>query len=156
MNGNDTNRLAGYGIALLRAVVGLVFVMHGGQKLFVYGFAGVEQAFAGMGIPLAGVNAVIVPLVEFLGGIALVVGLFTRLAALPLAVTMVVAILAAHLEGGFFAQNNGYEFPLTLLAATAALALTGPGALALDNLLAARRRGARLSSGAARPVRAAA
>lgn len=126
---------------MLRAVVGLVFIMHGWQKVFVYGFDGVAQTFAGMGIPLAGVNGVVVPLLELVGGVLLVLGLFTRLVSLPLAATMVVAVLVAHLGNGFFAQDGGYEFALTLLAGTIALALAGPGELALDNAVARRRDG---------------
>ena len=92
-----------------------------------------------MGIPLPGVSAVLVTLTELLGGAALIAGLFTRLTAVPLAVTMLVAMLAVHLPGGFFAPN-GIEFTLTLLAATVALGLSGPGNLAVDNLRAARTR----------------
>jgi putative oxidoreductase len=135
--GNETT--ARWGLTVLRVVVGVVFAAHGGQKLFVYGLDGVEQSMAGMGIPLPGVSAVLVTLTELLGGLALVAGLFTRLAAVPLAITMAVAMLAVHLPGGFFAPN-GIEYMLTLLAASVALGLTGPGALAADNLLAARTR----------------
>lgn len=136
----ETSRLNGWGITLLRVVTGVVFIAHGWQKLFVWGFDGVAQAFGQMGIPFAGATAVLVTLLELFGGIALVAGLFTRLVSLPLAVTMLVAMLQVHLSGGFF-MPNGIEFTLILFAATAGLALTGAGELALDNVLARRRVG---------------
>ena len=134
-----SNRQLDLGLALVRVVVGAIFLAHGGQKLFVYGFDGVAGAFAQMGVPMAGVMGPFVALVEFFGGLALVVGLLTRLAALGLAITMVVAILLVHLKAGFF-NPAGIEFPLTLLAATAAIALAGPGAQSADAVIAARKK----------------
>jgi putative oxidoreductase len=103
------------------------------MKLFGFGVAGTAGFFAQIGIPLAAVAAPLVIGLEFLGGIALVLGLFTRWIALPLAVTMVVAIVTVHLSAGFFLPN-GYEFALIMLAGTLTLALQGSGALALDNV----------------------
>lgn len=129
---------AAVGVTLLRVVVGLVFLLHGGQKVFVYGVEGVAAGFAGMGLPMAAVLGPAVAFGELLGGLALLVGLLTPWAAVGLALIMAGAVFVVHLPGGFFLPN-GVEFALTLLAATVALALTGPGALAVDNALASRR-----------------
>ncbi|HET9011901.1 MAG TPA: DoxX family protein [Gemmatimonadaceae bacterium] len=126
------------GIAILRIVTGAVFAMHGGQKLFVYGFAGVTGAFTKMGIPMPGLMGPFIAVLEFFGGLALVIGLLTRLAALGLAFDMLGAILLVHLAGGFFLPA-GYEFALTLFAASLGLVLAGPGALSLDAAIVSRR-----------------
>lgn len=124
-------------LLLLRVVAGIVFVAHGGQKLFVYGFSGVAGAFGQMGIPFPGVTGALVALVEFFGGLALIAGLLTRLAGLGLAVTMLGAMFMVHLAAGFFAPN-GFEYVLMLAAVAAALAITGGGRYAVDSLVARR------------------
>lgn len=126
------------GLALLRVATGTIFAVHGAQKLFVFGFAGVSGAFAGMGVPLPGITGPLVALLEFLGGLAIVFGLLTRLAGLGLAINMLGAIALVHIGAGFF-NPNGVEFPLSLLAASAALALTGAGRYSLDQVLGNRR-----------------
>lgn len=130
--------LPGLGLMVLRLAVGIVFVMHGGQKLFIYGFHNVAGMMTRMGIPLPGVFAVVVTLIEFLGGWALLLGLLTRCAALALAIDMIVAILKVHLRNGFFLPR-GFEFAFSMLAANVALLLAGPGAAAMDSLLGKRR-----------------
>ncbi len=136
---NDTvTKWQDWGIMFLRIVVGVVFLLHGGQKLFVYGFRGTAGFMGQIGIPLPFVAAVVVTLVEFLGGAALITGLGTRWAAILLAIDMLVAILAVHLKGGFFLPS-GFEYALTLLAANVALALAGSGRLALESFIAPRR-----------------
>lgn len=122
----------------MRVVVGIVFLLHGGQKLFVWGIGNVAGSFGQMGIPLPMLAAIVVTLVEFLGGLALLVGLFTRWAAIPLAVNMLGAMVTVHLKAGFFLPN-GYEFVLTLLAANVALALLGSGEASLDRMLKKRK-----------------
>ncbi len=128
------------GLAILRLALGVVFVAHGAQKVFVYGIDGVAEGFAGMGIPLPGLTAALVAFAELLGGAALVIGLFTRVSASLLAVTMAGALFIAHLPAGFFLPN-GYEFVLALMGGAVALALIGAGSYSADTVLA-RRRGA--------------
>ena len=140
------DRLGNVGLTVLRVVTGLVFFMHGYTKVFVWGFEGTAAGFEKMGIPLAGVAGPFVGLLELLGGLALIAGLATRWISIPLAFTMIVAILKVHLAAGFFAPN-GYEFPLMLLAGLVGLTLAGGGAFAVDNALAARRTAAPARTG---------
>jgi len=124
--------LARWGMLPLRVVVGLVFLIHGGQKLFVFGLSGTAGAMTQMGIPLPGLAAVVVTFVELLGGLAILTGLFTRWAGVLLAIDMAVAILKVRLGAGYI---GGYEFELTLLGAALTLAAVGAGGVSVDRLL---------------------
>lgn len=123
---------------LLRAVTGLIMLMHGWQKVFQDGFAGVSQAFARMGIPLPGVMGPFIALLELIGGIAQIIGVLTPLFAALLAADMVGAIVLVHRSTGFFLPQ-GYEFALALLGACLALMLAGAGRYSVDALLPRRR-----------------
>lgn len=131
------------GLLILRVALGVVFIYHGGQKLFGlfggYGLAGTAQWMGSVGIPLPYPSALAAGSAEFFGGLAVLLGLGTRIAAVPMVFTMLVAIVSAH-WGKFDAQAGGMEYPLTLAAALTALALIGGGKWTLPALLPARSR----------------
>ncbi len=125
---------------LLRVPVGVILAAHGAQKLFGwfggYGLEGTGQWMASIGLEPGYLMALLAGSAEFFGGIALILGLLTRPAALVSAFTMVVAIFSVHFSNGLFSSNGGYEFALSLLAATAALAVQGAGRYSLDTVIA--------------------
>lgn len=123
----------------LRIPTGIIFVAHGAQKLFGsfggYGLEGTGQWMASIGLEPGFLMALGAGSAEFFGGIALLIGLLTRPAAVVLAFTMIVAILTVHISNGLFMSNNGYEFGLSLLAISVALAFSGGGRFSLDRAL---------------------
>jgi putative oxidoreductase len=126
-------------LLVLRLVVGTIFIMHGYQKVFTFGIAGVTTSFAQMGVPLATLVAPVVAVLELVGGIALVLGVATRIAGLLLAIDMLCAILIVHGKHGFFVPK-GIEFVFGNLGMALALALAGAGAYSLDAMMARRGR----------------
>jgi putative oxidoreductase len=131
-------RFEPYSHLVLRIVVGLIFIAHGAQKLFGAfggsGLSGTAQFFEQIGIVPGAFWAWVVGSVEFVGGLALLIGLLTRYAAALLAINMLIAILIVHLPNGFFLPN-GYEYALALLAANLTLLIGGAGELAFDRYL---------------------
>ena len=132
-------------IAILRLVLGIVFFAHGAQKMLGWfgghGYTATMGTFTGaMHIPAP--LAFLAIAAEFFGGIGLILGLFTRVAALGIAVNMIVAVLKVHLQFGFFAnwfgtqKGEGYEYHLLVLAITVFLMIEGAGALSADRRLA--------------------
>lgn len=124
----------------LRATAGIIFMAHGAQKLFGwfggYGLEATGQWMASIGLEPGFLMALLAGSAEFFGGLALLLGLLTRPAALALAFTMVVAIFSTHIDNGLFMSNNGYEFGLALLGMCLALVVSGGGKFSLDNKLA--------------------
>lgn len=108
---------------VLRLFVGIVFLVYGAMKLFggLQDFAGFLQQ---IGVPAAGVMAPVVAAVEFFGGLAILLGTGTRIAALLLSCVMVVAMITFTLPRGF---AGGYDLNLALLGGLLALLLAGPG-----------------------------
>jgi putative oxidoreductase len=131
--------MAAFGLLILRVVVGLILAGHGAQKLFGWwggqGMDGWTQMVAKLRIRPAQPWAWVAALAEFGGGILLALGFLSPLGNLAIAGSMLVAIATVHLPRGFWITKGGYEFNLALLAAVAALALTGPGAYSLDAAL---------------------
>ena len=121
------------GRLILRVILGVVFAFHGAQKLFGwfggYGIEGTAGFFESIGIPFPVLSTWLAGGAELVGGLLLLAGVLVAPAGAVLAGTMAVASVTAH--SGFAAASGGMEFPLTLLVASAALALIGPGAWTL-------------------------
>jgi putative oxidoreductase len=134
--GSATQAQAALGI--LRIVAGVIFMAHGYQKFFSMGIPGVTGFFDQLGIPLAGIMAIVVATFELVGGFALLIGLFARFAAVPLALDMAGAIFFFHAKNGFFVPA-GIEFVLLLMASAIAVAIAGPGKFSVDDLVTPAR-----------------
>ena len=127
-------------LLVLRIVLGIIMIAHGAQKLFVFGIGGVTQSFTQMGVPMPGIIGPIIAIIEFFGGIAIILGLLTRLAGLAFAADMLGAIATVHIKNGFFAPK-GIEFVLAIGTMALVLAIAGAGAYSADAAIARRRAG---------------
>jgi putative oxidoreductase len=127
------------GLAILRVLVGLLFVGHGAQKLFGAfggpGFAGTAGWFETLGLRPPRPWALIAGGGEFVGGILLALGLLGPVGGLLIAGAMLMAIAKVHGPNGLWVTNNGYEYPLVTLVVALVLAYFGPGRYALDTAL---------------------
>lgn len=130
---------AGVAALILRVPVGLILAAHGAQKLFGWfggnGLAGTAGWLSSIGIEPGFLMAILAGSAEFFGGLALVLGLLTRPAALVTAFTMLVAIFSVHISNGLFVADGGYEYALILMVALIALAVQGGGYFSIDKVL---------------------
>jgi putative oxidoreductase len=121
-----------FGLLMLRLIIGAVFIYHGFAK--VSNIEGTLGFFSTIGLG----NIVLVYLAaygEFVGGIMLVLGIFTRYTALLLAFIAAVAIYAVHFKAGFNIMKGGYEYALTLMVVSLAISMIGSGKYSLLNLI---------------------
>jgi putative oxidoreductase len=133
-------------LAIARLVLGIVFFAHGAQKMLGwfggYGFSRTMGFFTHNGIPAP--LAFLAICAEFFGGLGLIVGLLSRIAAFGIAVNMVVAIATVHVHNGFFMnwfghqKGEGYEYHLLALGLLLLVMVKGAGAASLDRLLSVR------------------
>jgi putative oxidoreductase len=127
------------GLLVLRLVLGLTFMGHGGQKLFGWfsgpGLSGTISMMQRLGARPARLWALAAALAEFGGGLLLALGLFSPLGSLGVIAAMLVAIIQVHWSKGFWNTKGGIEFPLINMAVALALALTGSGSYSLDAVL---------------------
>jgi putative oxidoreductase len=133
-----------FALAIPRIVLGIVFFAHGAQKMLGwfggYGFNGTMGFFThGMGIPAP--FAFLAICAEFLGGLGLIVGFLSRIAAFGIFCNMLVAVMMVHRHVGFFMnwagnqKGEGFEYHLLALAISFAIMLAGAGALSIDGSL---------------------
>ena len=135
----NQSRLTTTAITVLRVILGFLFAAHGWQKFNEWTLAGTQAAFAQMGVPAAQISAPLVAGLELAGGIALILGVLTRIVAALLALNMLGALFLVHAPAGVFADKGGYELVLLLAAAALALALTGAGRVSVDRALFGRK-----------------
>jgi putative oxidoreductase len=124
-------RTAPYAALLLRISLGVLLLAHAGIKFFVFTPAGTEHYFVSLGLP--GWLGLFVIAAETITGVALVLGIWARLAALVIAPDLIGAVLLVHLQNGFLftAKGGGYEYPLFWAVALIVQFLLGDGAFAL-------------------------
>jgi len=133
--------LSPWGPFVARVVLGVIFLAHGSQKLFGWfgggGWSATIEGFRSMGLPMP-VTAMVI-LIEFFGGLALVLGVCSRLAGLAITAVMLGAIVTVHAQNGFFMnwfmepdKGHGIEMNLALIGLALSVACTGPGRLALE------------------------
>jgi putative oxidoreductase len=133
-----------YTLTIVRAVLGIVFFAHGAQKVLGWfggpGFDGTMAMFTG-GLRIPAFFAVLAILTEFLGGISLIVGLLSRVAAIGIVIDMAVAVFLVHAPNGFFMnwagnqKGEGFEYHLLTIAIAVLIAIRGAGAWSLDRVL---------------------
>jgi len=127
------------GFAILRVMMGLLFVGHGAQKLFGLfggpGLRGTAGWLGSMGLRPAGTWALTAGAGEFFGGLLLALGLLGPVGGLLITGAMLMAIAKVHGPNGLWVTNNGYEYPLVTLVVALVLAYFGPGRYALDTAL---------------------
>ena len=123
---------------ILRVIAGFLFAAHGWQKFNEFTIAGTQASFAQMGVPAANIAAPVVATLELVGGIALILGVLTRVFAALLAVDMLGALFLVHASAGVFVATGGYELVLILAAAALAVAFVGAGKVSVDKVLFGR------------------
>jgi putative oxidoreductase len=136
--GESVRGAAGYAPLVVRVLAGLIMVAHGWQKL-QGGPDNFGQVLAQLGVPLPELMGYVVTFVELIGGILLIVGLFSRVAALLLTINLVGAILLVKVNIGLLSPADGSgvgaELDLALIAGFLVVLLAGPGSLSVDQML---------------------
>lgn len=130
--GKTRNTLEPVALAFLRIFVGVVMASHGWQK--IQNFAAIVEGFTNMGMPAPKVMTGLAIAGELGGGLGLIAGLLTPLAALGVFCVMAVAVFRVHLPHGLFAKDGGFEYPGTLLFVALYFMVRGGGPISLDHL----------------------
>lgn len=127
-------------LAVSRVILGFIFIMHGWQKLHTNGIDATTAFFTTVNVPAPEFSAYAATWVELVGGILLILGLALPLVSVLLIIDMIGAIATVHWSNGFWNPDNGYEFPLALIAGLLAVGFAHAGVYAADNYLFRGRR----------------
>ncbi len=122
-------------LLLARIALGVVLIAHGWQKFNEWTLAGTASAFGEMGIPAPGVTSLIAAIAELAGGVLILVGFMTTLAAILNVLVQLGAFVLVHVQAGVFVENGGYELVLVIAAALLLIAARGAGKFSIDALL---------------------
>ena len=133
------NKCRDYGLLPLRLALGIVFLMHGSQKVFgLFGGPGLDGTInfvSSLGFPVPALFGILLAFVELLGGLSILLGFFARYFSLLIIVDMLLALLLVHYKNGFFAGNNGYELVFVLLLGALSIVMLGTKKWSLDKAL---------------------
>lgn len=132
--------LRDWALLVFRIVVGGLLALHGGQKLFMFGFGGTAEFLGEMGVPVPPLAAVAAIFVEFVLGLAILAGAFLPFAGLVVAVYMLGVLVIAHAQLNPFVADGGWELVALFAVAGLVLAVVGGGRYGVDAALAGRRR----------------
>lgn len=124
---------------IARLVLGVILIAHGWDKFHITGLEGITSYFDSIGVPAAGLAAPVTATVEIVGGVLLILGLFTRVAGIVVTLLMLGAAIFAHVGNGIYAADGGWELVAAIGAGALLLAGVGAGSWSLDSLLARRR-----------------
>ena len=138
LNQKSNNGAVDSTLTYLRVTVGVITAAHGWQKL--QNLESWQEQLASLGIPMPQLSGYLAIAGELLGGVGLILGLLTPVAAFGVASVLLVAIAAVHLPNGLFAENNGFELPLALMSVAIYFIARGGGPWSLDALLHRFRR----------------
>lgn len=140
------NKYSNFAPFLLRLIIGFGFMAHGWAKIS-RGTGGLEKLFNQISVPFPHFTATIFPYIELFGGIFILLGLFVVITAIPLVISMLVAMFTIHIQNGFSSVNTigltpegpkfgppGYELNLLYIAGLVSLMLTGGGIFSIDFL----------------------
>ena len=135
--GNFRNKVEPVVLTIMRIAVGVIMAGHGWDKL--HNVENIVKAFGSMGLPHPEIAVYLAIAGELGGGLGLLVGLLTPIAAFGIVCVMLVAITQVHWSNGLFAKNNGFEYPLTLLVVALYFIFRGAGPISLDALFCRKK-----------------